>query len=187
MGPPFINAHNGLTPVRSVSNVTVERPFPAWALPRLWEWMQSFRTRVADDFAPDDFDSFLGYWKAREAVSRTWGVWRGEDGDREIGGLVSITPVNPVSAETHVIFSKRFFGRDTTVPALRAVYGREFREHPELATIAAHVFEDNRQLLAIAREVGAVQETRQPLRARTRRNGQLVGFHVISLYREVFQ
>lgn len=167
----------------------LERPFPEWALPKLWAWMEACRSRIADDFAPKTFDEFLEVYVARSG--ETWGVLRtgeDDDGDTELGGWVSIREVNPVCVESHLVFAKRFWGHETTVPALRSIYQGVFEERPELLKITAAVFEDNRQMIELALAVGAVEETspKHPLRACTLRGGVPVGMRVVSIFREDF-
>lgn len=166
--------------------ITVRSPFPAWALPTLWGWMEACRSRMADDFAPATFEDFLDTYEQRAGES--WAVFREDSEGETLGGFVSIREVNPVVAETHVIFSRRFWGHDTTVPALRAVYERVFEARPELLKITSGVFDDNRQLIELAKAVGAVEETspKHPLRACTLRSGKPVGMRIISIFREDF-
>jgi RimJ/RimL family protein N-acetyltransferase len=170
-------------PMNQQMNVRVESPFPLRALPRLWHWINSFRDRVADDFAPRTFDEFLDDWNARAPVTRTWGVWR----DEELGGIVSILPINPIHCQTHVIFAKRFWGHETTVPALQQVYAQVFAAG--VLRISSHVFADNHQLIALARAIGAVEETppHRPLPACTLRNGQPVAMRIVTLFPEEFE
>jgi RimJ/RimL family protein N-acetyltransferase len=164
--------------------VTIETrsPFPKWALPQLWLWIESFRDRVMDDFAPRTLEDFLADWEARESTRKSWGVYRQD----ELGGVVIIEPVNPVSVSSHVAFKRSFWGRETTVPALREVYAEVFESGVE--RISAAIFEDNYQIRNLALEVGAIEETRrsQPLRNCTVRNGDLVGMRIISLFPEEF-
>ena len=43
---------------KPMSVVRVESPFPAHAVPRIWTWIERFRNRVADDFAPQTLEEF---------------------------------------------------------------------------------------------------------------------------------
>lgn len=170
----------------------VVEPFPVLEIASLWLWMQSFRDRVCDDLAPMEFADFLENYIARVPTMRTFGVLRArpqDPTDEEVGGFVSVTQHSPYLAETHLVFSRRFWGHETTVPALRHIYGRVFAETPDLMTITASVFEDNHQLIHLAKAVGAVEETsaKHPLRNRTMRGGKPIGLRVISLFREEFE
>jgi RimJ/RimL family protein N-acetyltransferase len=165
-------------------SVEVSEPFPPWALPVLWGWIESFRDRVCDDFSPKTFPEFLENWIARaKAGTRTWGVWR----DDSLGGMISVGPLNPILAETHLVFARRFWGRETTIPALRQAYAIAFASGFE--KLQAAVFADNYQLIALAKAIGAVEEThpKHPLRAQTRRNGKPVDMRLISLFKEDFE
>lgn len=166
-----------------LTEVVAREPFPDWALPVLWLWIEAVRRRVADDYGPKSFDEFLADWEARRGSRRTWGVWR----DRQLGGMVSIEPVNPDVVVTHAIFKRDFWGRQTTMPALSQVYTEVFRQG--VNKITSMIFADNYEIRALALALGAVEETdrRHPLKAATRRAGELVDMRVISLFREDFK
>lgn len=158
--------------------VRVESPFPEAAIPRVWSWIQEFRYRVADDFAPDTIEQFVEFW-ANHTVE-TWGVWR----DGELGGLVVITPVSPVLVESHCLFKRTFWGHDTTLEALRQVYTQVFARGG-IEKIFSVAFRDNAQLLGLARKLGAQKEG--VLRRHTRRLGEMVDMIAIGLLKEEFE
>jgi RimJ/RimL family protein N-acetyltransferase len=166
-----------------VADVYVSTPFPDWALPTLWSWMQGFRDRVMDDFCPQTLEEFVERWGEAATARQSWGVYRGH----ELGGAVVVQQLNPVAAETHCAFKKDFWGRATTMPALRMVYGQLFGQG--VMRISAHVFEDNHQLRALAKALGAVEETphKRPMRNCTMRNGELIGMRILALFPDEFQ
>ncbi len=177
---------------RQGPTLRVVEPFPDVEIASLWNWMQGFRGRVCDDLAPATFPEFLEFYLSQVPAMRTFGVslQRNNDPtDLEFGGFVSVTQLTPYVAETHLVFSRRFWGHETTVPALRAIYSHVFAETPRLMTITASVFEDNHQLIQLAKAVGAVEETspKHPLRNRTMRGGKPIGLRVVSLFREEFE
>lgn len=158
--------------------VRVESPFPESAIPRVWSWIQGFRERVADDFAPASIEQFVQFWSS-QSQAKTWGVWR----DGELGGLVVVKEISPVLAESHCLFKRSFWGHDTTLAALRAVYAEVFATGIEKVFSVA--FRDNAQLLGLARRIGAQKEG--ILRKHTRRGGELVDMIAIGLLREDFE
>jgi len=158
--------------------VRVESPFPDYAVPRVWTWIQSFRHRVADDFAPRTLEEFVQYWERRKQADRTWGVWRGED----LGGLITIEELNPAVVSSHCLFKRSFWGGETTLEALRQVYSQIFDEGYQ--KIVSFAFRDNAQLLGLARKLGAEKEG--VLRKQTVRDGKPVDMIAIGLLREDF-
>jgi len=159
--------------------VTVESPFPEYAVPRVWRWIQEFRNRVADDYAPRDVAGFMADWRARQAQERTWAVFR----DYELGGLVSFQQLSPVLGTSHCLFKKTFWGWQTTVPALELIY-REIFEHSTTQKITAAVFRDNASIVGLARRLGA--KTEGVLRSHTLRGGRLVDMVVLGLLKDDF-
>lgn len=163
--------------------IEARSPFPKWALPEVWQWIESFRDRVMDDYSPQTLEDFLADWETRETMRKSWAVYR----DDELGGLVVIEPVNPVWVNSHVLFKRSFWGRKVTLPALRAVYREVFDSGVQ--RISAAIFADNHQMRNLALDLGAVEETRrsQPMRNCTRRDGELVAMRIIALFPEEFE
>lgn len=157
----------------------VESPFPEYALPRVWTWIQDFRWRVSDDFAPDSLEAFVAEWQARREKQRTWAVYRGP----EIGGLVTFEPWSPVAGTSHCLFKRSFWGHRTTIPALQAVYAEIFAGGCE--KILSLAFKDNANILGLARAIGGQKEG--VLRKQTRRRGELVDMIAIGLLKEDFE
>jgi RimJ/RimL family protein N-acetyltransferase len=131
--------------------VEVVEPFPRWAWPRIWTWMQEFRSRVCDDFGPQSLEEFLQLQATQEPMRRDFGVWR----DGVLGGYVCVLRAHPKmpSAQMHIIFRKSFFGRETVVPVLRCACAKLFAEDGVL-TIRSEVFADNAAIREFVREVG---------------------------------
>lgn len=162
--------------------ISVVEPFPAASVASLWRWIESFRDRVCDDSSPTTFAGFLELYAAQlEQGMRTWGVYR----DDELGGHISIRPINPFLAESHITFSRRFWGEETTVPALRAVYTEIFNT-TTIRTITSQVFEDNHTIMQLAKKNGAVIETPRALRDRAMRGGKPIGVRIVTLFKETF-
>jgi hypothetical protein len=161
--------------------ITVASPFPAWALPQVWAWIESFRDRVCDDYAPKSLDEFLAEWEQRQPRERSWAVYE-ED---EIGGVIAVQTVNPDAALCRCYFKRAAWSTAVVVPALRAVYAEVFQG--STVKISLPVFEDNWDLRRLALNAGAVEETpkHRPLRDATRRDGKLIGVRILSVFKGV--
>jgi RimJ/RimL family protein N-acetyltransferase len=160
--------------------VTIERPFPTYALPRVWGWTVESRRQVADDFAVKTLDEFVNQWEAAERAGRSsWGVWR----DKELGGAVTSARVNPMCVDAHCVFKRSFWGHAVTVEALRLVF-EEIFSNGETQKIMATAFRDNHALLGLVRKLGFQKEG--VLRQQTRRNGEMVDVVLIGLTAEGF-
>jgi RimJ/RimL family protein N-acetyltransferase len=157
--------------------ISVDSPFPAWAWPLVWEWIQSFRGRVCDDFAPATCAEFVAHMLGYDPAA-TWAVIR----DDELGGLMVTPRLTPVVTSVHTVFKRSFWGRETTVAAGRAVYRRLFDAGAQ--KLESEAFADNHQVRAFARELGWVQEGLR--RRRTLRGGLLVDMVEFGLVVEDF-
>jgi len=153
------------------------RPFPLSAVPRVWNWMQSLRTKLCDDYAPQSLDEFLAHWERQ--TCDTWGVLR----DGELGGYVSFEKLTPVVGTAHILFKRSFWGFRTTIPALELVYAQAF-ERSGVSKILSLVFRDNHAIRALARHVGAREEG--IFRNHTMRNGKPVDMVAIGLLKGEF-
>jgi RimJ/RimL family protein N-acetyltransferase len=158
-----------------VAEIRVTSPFPQHSLPLVWQWAQSFRDRVADDFAPKTLDEWMLAEFHRPAAHRTWAVHRGD----ELGGFVVCEPWNPVCVSMHVVFKKSFWGRGTTERALRQIITQVFDKH---RTIIAVIFADNHGMRSLLRRLGG-HELKGQLFA-TQRGGQIAGSIVAQLRQE---
>lgn len=158
--------------------IDVQSPFPAYAWPRVWEWIQPFKARVSDDFSPQDLDDFVAGNLALAKHSKTWAVYR----DGELGGVIWIEPRTPVLVQSHVVFKRAFWGRATTEVAIRQVYSQVF--DAGVGKIASFVFERNHDIVHLAKSLGARKEGL--LRNHTMQNGEPVNMVALGLLREDF-
>ena len=159
--------------------VRVDSPFPLFALPRLWTWVQRVRRHVCDDFSPTTIEQFVEQWQGDMARGgRTWAVYKGKD----LVGLISAEQLSPVVATVHLLFHKSGWGHDTTVPALQEVFRDVFERAQK---ITALVFADNANVIGLARKVGAEKEG--VLRAHTLREGRPADMVALGLLKEDFE
>lgn len=165
--------------VSTAAPVRVESPFPACAVPRLWNWTKEFRHRVADDFAPKTLEEFFEHWTRSMKTAKAWGVLRGD----ELGGMIMIQPLSPVTGATHCIFKPEFWGRATTDFALKLAYMEVF--DGGCNKLISTVFADNAAIIALAKRLGGRIEGK--LRQNTRRDGKLVDQLVIGLLKVDFE
>jgi RimJ/RimL family protein N-acetyltransferase len=160
--------------------ISVRSPFPLHALPRLWKWAEESRRQVADEFSPKTLDEFVDFWeRLAQAGQRSWGVWRNGD----LGGAIWSTRVNPVTADSHCIFKRTFWGQGITAEALRLAYSELFADGAQKITIVC--FADNHALLGLVRKLGFEREGL--LKKSTLRDGELVDQAVIGLMKERFE
>ena len=161
------------------SVLRLERPFPEYALPRVWTWIEDFRHRVADDFSPKTLAEFMLHWREREPFRKTWGVWRGED----LGGLIVFEAWQPGVGTSHALFKRSFWGRSTTLAALELVYAELFESG--VRKVVSFPFRGNNAIIALGKSLGAVSEG--VLKRQTLRDGKPVDVLVLSLFKEDFE
>lgn len=154
-------------------------PFPERHWPRVWAWVEEFRDRVADDFAPQTIEAFVQQRIEGQLYEMTWGVLR----DGELGGLVIVTPLNRHLAMAHVIFKKSFWGHETTLRAIAAVFAEVFAAG--FGKISSVAFADNHQILGLVRKMGGGKEGH--LSRNTLRRGVAVDQMVLGIRKDDFE
>ncbi|HLG99821.1 MAG TPA: GNAT family protein [Bryobacteraceae bacterium] len=158
-------------------SVRVEKGFPLYAVPRVWQWMSRFRGRVADDFSPKTLDEFVARWVELDARGRkTWQVIR--DGD--LGGVIESSRLSPVLADLHCIFKRSFWGHETTVASLRMVCEELFADG--VIKIMSTAFRSNHALIGIVKALGGSKEGL--LAGQTLQNGKPVDAVILGLRKE---
>lgn len=158
--------------------IRTESPFPEYAWPRVWSWIETFRHRVADDFGPKTLEEFV---EQRMAATheKTWAVYR----DGELGGIVSFQALTPWLGTAHCLFKKNLWGFETTIPALRAVAEEIFATGIWKLTVMP--FRDNLQIKGVLKRLGA--ECEGTLREHTVREGKPVDVLLYGLTRKRFE
>jgi RimJ/RimL family protein N-acetyltransferase len=159
--------------------IEVVSPFPEFAVPRVWDWIETFRQKVCDDYSPATREAFVGQTLAQLASGvRSWAIYR--DGD--LGGMVTYQAWNPKVGTAHVVFKRSFWGRETTETALRAIAGEIFSSGAE--KITAYFFEDNHALRGLLKRFGAKREGW--FEAQTVRGGKPIAIEAVGLFKEKF-
>ena len=158
--------------------VTIQ-PFPDYAVPRIWAWMQRFWKSVADDFAPRSLEEFMAEWERLKPVRTSWGIFR----DEELGGVIVVDNLTPVVANIHIIAKQTFWGRETTLEAMKQACAATFEAG--LIKIVCTVFPDNASVIHLATQLGAEREGR--LKSHTLRGGKPCDLLVFGLTKEMFE
>ena len=162
--------------------IEVKRPFPKDEWFSVWNWIEQadMWAALADDNVPRDIDGFCALQEAMEGVRQCWGVWR----DGILGGVVSMEPdpLRPWIAHCHCLFRKEFWGRKTTIPALRLVAEEIFSAGIE--RIEMRVFESNRAIRALIPLLGGREEG--TLRHQTQSAGKPIDMVVFGLSADEF-
>jgi hypothetical protein len=141
--------------VAAERRVELVSPFPPHAWPRVWTWLEPFRSRVLDDLSPQTRQAYVEQQLALAKLPyyRSWGVMR----EGELGGLIALLqprgPADP-SAIAHLVLRPEFYGFATSVPAIRQAFGQAFADGP-IGLIRGEIFEDNWSIRSLVLEVGA--------------------------------
>lgn len=153
--------------------------FPEFAVPRIYAWMQRFWRSVADDFAPESLEAFMADWEARKPARTAWAVCR----DGEIGGVIVVDQLSPVVANLHIVCKRSFWGKETTLEAMRQACSAAFADGT--LKLMCTVFPDNAHVIHLATQLGAEREGR--LKNHTLRGGKPCDLLVFGLTKEMFE
>ena len=85
-------------------DIQVVNPFPFEALPRVWRWIEQFRAKVADDFAPRNLAQFMESMASQWDGQTSWAVLA----DGELGGLITYLKLSPWVGTAHCLFKPEF-------------------------------------------------------------------------------
>lgn len=141
--------------------------------------MEESRRQVADDCSPQTPDEFIAQERAMSEKVLTFGIYR----DNHLGGYVRVCVQNPWMCEAHCVFSRDFFGYQTTIPALNEVARQLFENGIERITMP--IFAHNSAIKGLIKKLGAVEEGR--LRECTRQNGRPVDLIVFGLLKREWE
>ena len=152
--------------------VEIKDPFPAWAWPMAWGWIEPYRAVALGDAGPQDQAAFVEYQMSNAGRWKTFGVWR----DGELGGAVIFEPSGAGIWMIHIALKRTFWGGATSAAA--AAISRMFEEAGARKVVGAFV-DANRMARGLARRLGAVAEGR--LRAQAMAGGAAVDVVVYGL------
>lgn len=102
--------------------ITVTSPFPFEAMPRVWRWVEQFRSKVSDDFAPKTLVDFIEAMDRSRDRQESWAVCV----DGELGGLITFERLSPWLGTAHCIFKTDFQGKGVSLKALRVAFAEMF-------------------------------------------------------------
>ena len=166
-------------PPPETSDWRIVTPFPEKRWPRVWVWVEEFRSRVMDDFAPQTLEEFVAQRMHCAPFEATYGVERGG----ELGGLIVVQAVNPHLASAHCLFKKTFWGHETTLAAVQAVF-LDWFTNTGVEKITSIAFADNHQILAMVRKLGGDKEGH--LYKHTLRDGKPVDQMLLGIHKKDF-
>ncbi len=166
------------------SQITVSSPFPSseWFSVYHWITQGGMWDHIADDNVPRDVEGFCALQESLDTVGRiSWGISR----DGILGGFVLLEPdpLRPWIVHCHCLFRKEFWGRKTTIPALRQVAAEIFSAGVE--RIEMRVFTSNRAIRALIPILGGVEEG--VIRNQTKQNGNPIDMAVYGLNKADFE
>jgi RimJ/RimL family protein N-acetyltransferase len=156
----------------------VASPFPTESLPRVWRWIEPFRQRVADDFAPQTLETFVEQTAAQWEGQRTWAVY----GDDELGGVITFERISPWLGTAHVILKPDFQGRGLAVEACQRAVVQMFELG--VGKLAFYPLAHNRAIGSLLVTLGARREGK--LVAHTLCAGKPTDIWVYGLTQEAF-
>jgi hypothetical protein len=156
--------------------ITLEEPFPPWAWPVVWSWIEPFKSKLFDDYGPRTAREFVDF--TERTYTRTFGIFEGG----RLGGAVAFQQPWESLAIAHMIFAPRMY-RVATAEGLYEACQRLFATS-KTVKILGLIPEDNRLAIALALRHGARLEG--TLRAHTLRNGKPLNVVAVGVTREEF-
>lgn len=165
-------------------DIRIESPFPFESIPRLYRWIETFRDRVADDFAPNTLGEFVILMADRLESHKSWAIYR----DEELGGLITFERLNPWLGTAHVLLkpefqAKRTKGEQLAVKACRQAVTEMFQEG--IGKLSFYPFAGNLAIGSLLINIGAKREG--TLEAHTLSNGKPVDIWMYGLTKENFK
>jgi RimJ/RimL family protein N-acetyltransferase len=134
--------------------VEVRKPFPFEALPRIWRWIEPFRSKVSDDFAPQTLQDFLSSMAAKWDHQASWAVCV----EGEIGGLITFERLTPWLGTAHLVLKPDFQGRGIAVKACRTAVAEMFADG--VGKLAFYPLAGNLAIGSLLINIGAKREGR---------------------------
>jgi RimJ/RimL family protein N-acetyltransferase len=138
---------------REAVRIELVTPFPEWALPQAWQWVQPALRLMADDFALQNTQALIDAAASMESRGgRTWGVLR----NGRLCGWLGFEPVNKISGVGHCFFAPWAWGRETTDRAVRLCLEEIWAMGYE--RVSCPVLAHNRSIRGLMKRVGIREE-----------------------------
>jgi RimJ/RimL family protein N-acetyltransferase len=160
--------------------IDVTSPFPFEALPRVWKWIEPFRSKVSDDFAPQSLTAFIQYMSLKWERQKTWAVY----GDGELGGLIVFERINPWLGTASIVLKPDFQGQGIAVKACRIAVAQMF-EQVGIGKVDFYLLAGNYAIGSLLITLGAKREG--TLESHTLRNGKPTDLWVYGLTKASFE
>jgi RimJ/RimL family protein N-acetyltransferase len=157
-------------------SITVAHPFPAYAWPRVWGWIETYPDLFLDDDGPRTVEQFIA---AVEREQFTWAVER----DGEIVGAIWFTVTRPDAGVIHTAFKRSAWGNGVPDAAMRLVLDKIFGTGG-CRKVVSIFFADNRYARSIVQRFGLHRDG--VLRAEAMRGGKPVDMELWSLLKEEY-
>jgi len=157
--------------------VTVTYPFPEYAWPRVWSWIESYPRLFLDDDGPHSAADLVALM---EKQPFTFAAVR----DGEIVGAVWFELTRPDAGVIHTAFARRAWGREVTDTVFHQVAKLLFAA-PLLRKIVSIFYADNQFARAMVKRFGFHFDG--VLRAEAMRGGVAVDMELWSLLREEYE
>jgi len=158
--------------------ISVTSPFPFEALPRVWRWIEQFRSKVSDDFGPTSLEEFMTVMRAKWDRQTTWAV----SVDGELGGFIEFERLSPWLGTAHCMFKTEFQGKGVSLKALRIAFTEMF--DTGIGKLAFYTFAGNLAIGSLVCNLGGKREG--TLTAQTLVDGQPTDILVYGLTKENF-
>jgi RimJ/RimL family protein N-acetyltransferase len=137
--------------LRNTIPVELREPFPAWAWPTAWTWIEPHRARAMGDRMPQDRATFVEHQMGLTAW-RTFGVWRAG----ELGGFVTLEPASPGIWSIHIVLKPAFFGCGARAAGM--AIERLFESDKEARKVISVILTTNLLCSALGRRLGFQRE-----------------------------
>lgn len=159
-------------------DIQVVNPFPFEALPRVWRWIEQFRSKVADDFTPKSLPQFMEAMAAQWDQQTSWAVLA----DGELGGLITFQRLSPWLGTAHCLFKPDFQAKGIAFKACHAAVAEMFALG--IGKLAFYPLQGNLAIGSLVCALGAKREG--TLVAQTLVDGQPADILVYGLTKDNF-
>lgn len=160
--------------------IEVISPFPFESLPRVWRWIEGFREKVADDFAPKSLSEFVECMSTRWEQQKSWAIYSAG----ELGGLITFERMNPWLGTASIVLKPDFHGQGISAKACQIAVGEMFQE-PGLGKVDFFLLAGNLAIGSLLVSIGARREG--TLESHTLRGGKPADLWVYGLTKQKFE